>query len=446
MSDKVDYELNLGMLFKTLWRRLPIILLVSVFCAFFAFFYYRTPVVTTYTGRASFFIKLNITDTESITNTDGDSSVSNTTSSTSYTSSVDTYCYMATSPSVLDSIISHADLPYSPKELSQIVTAKQENTKAFAFSILVQLKDEQEALKIAQAFSSYLPGILSAMSSNAAISVLDEGSVSSSSTGGVNTKKPVVAALIAGILTTFLFAAIFVFRSLSGRIGVSLYDINRIFPDKKVLSIFYSDQDTDALKRLRSNLYLTFSDKAVCRMIGLTGAHPDSAKDSLAKNLAKSIAEMGDRVLLVDTDSCSSLLRDYSKAGTCVSLNELIQRPTTDGAQLQSINENGSSFSFLSVGGSASDTSEPVDCRKIIPAVSMLKEEFDYILVNLEAIGSSVDAAVTGKELDGILVSVREERCSLNQFINCLAQLEYASAKVSGIVLFKKKPVRFSQK
>ena len=438
MNGKVDYELNLAMLFKTLWRRLPIILLVSVIAAVFAFFTSRTPVQTTFVAKTSFFVPSSITTSEKKMIVDESSSQEESMTTTSM-NHVDTCCYLATSPSIIESVIEKTDLPYSQKELSQIVSAKQENTKAYAFSVLVQNKDDAKALVIAQAFACALPEVFHELAPNVRIIVLDEGSISTVSSGGNNNKKVISTALFAAIITTCLFAFLFVVKDLTGRSRIVPSDILRLNPSKKILSVFPTDCDSDAMKRLRSNLYFSFSESDSCKLIGLTAAHLDPAKDSLALHLARSLAEMGDRVLLIDADLRSHHLQELTDVKSTLGISELLRDKASCDKALQIVENGKSSFSLLTAGEGSADASELLDSRKLLPLLDQLREKFDYILLNLEPVGASVDAASVGKDLDGVIVALRDEGCTLNQFAECVSQLEFAEASVLGFVLFKKK-------
>lgn len=436
MNGKDEYELNLVMLFKTLLRRLPIILLVSVITAVFAFFHYRTPVQTSYVGKCAFYVPTSITVSEKQGQFDEFSSHEETTTAGSM-NNVDTCCYLVTTPSVLDAVISHADLPYSVKELSQIVTAKQENPKAYAFTVQVKSKEESEALHIAQAFANSIPEILINVAPNAQLRVLDEGSVSVVSSGGNNIKKTIQIALIAAFVSASICALVFVFKDLTGNSGILSSEIKRYYPENRILTSFASSQDYNAINRLRSNLFLALPQNEKCHVIGLTGVKGCLFKDDLALHLADSLAETGDQVLLVDADFHSNNIQKLASIDSHIGLSDIIRNADFSVISFQIIKNGDYSFSVIPVGDNSAISSELVDCRKLLPAINKLKEQYNWIIINLETIGISIDAASIGKELDGVLVTVREEGCTLNEFLNCMSQLEFASANVIGYVLYK---------
>lgn len=445
MNEKNDFEVDLAKLLLSLWRRLPVVLIVSAVIAVASFFYFRTPVATVYNGKASFFARPNVSQSESITENDETTStlVSNTSSALN---SVDTLCYLSTSPAVLEVVIEKADLPYSSIELYRMVSARQENTKALAFTVFVQSSDEAEALQIAQAFAEHLPSIIADMNPTSIIRVINSGSVSSQSSGGADTKKPLMAAIFSAAGLLIIFAVIFVIKEYSGDNRVSTNEVKRLYPKTKILSSYLSSRDLNASKRLRTNILLSMPEKDGCKTLGLTAVHPDPEKAEIVFGLAKALSELGDRVLLIDADLRNRTLSRIVMKDAVPGLCDLIHKKEYDASLIQTLEDNGSTLSVLPAGVCAEDASELLDSRTLIPILDKIKADFDYVLLDLEPIGANIDAASVGKNLWGMLVTYRSEGCTRNQLAECMAQLEYASVNVIGFVELKKNKAFKNQK
>lgn len=445
MNEKNDFEVDLAKLLLSLWRRLPVVLIFSAVIAVASFFYFRTPVATVYNGKASFFARPNVSQSESITENDETTStlVSNTSSALN---SVDTLCYLSTSPAVLEVVIEKADLPYSSIELYRMVSARQENTKALAFTVFVQSSDEAEALQIAQAFAEYLPSIIADMNPTSIIRVINSGSVSSQSSGGADTKKPLMAAIFSAAGLLIIFAVIFVIKEYSGDNRVSTNEVKRLYPKTKILSSYLSSRDLNASKRLRTNILLSMPEKDGCKTLGLTAVHPDPEKAEIVFGLAKALSELGDRVLLIDADLRNRTLSRIVMKDAVPGLCDLIHKKEYDASLIQTLEDNGSTLSVLPAGVCAEDASELLDSRTLIPILDKIKADFDYVLLDLEPIGANIDAASVGKNLWGMLVTYRSEGCTRNQLAECMAQLEYASVNVIGFVELKKNKAFKNQK
>lgn len=440
MKKQDDFELNLAKLFIFLWKRLPIIMLVSILAAVAVFYLLRSPVETTYTAKVSFLVPRENTVIDRQVEHLEENDFSDESVSVGYFSSasVDTYSFVAIAPATLEYIAAQADLPYSAGELARMVSAAQEKNNVFTFAVLVNNSDKDEALRVAKAISGYLPEYIAEIAPGSSIRVLNSGSVSAQSSGGSDVKKTAIVAIATAFLAVCFYALLFVVKEYSGNNSVLTFELSRLYPKIKMLSLFSSECDDDAVKRLRSNLRMAFPESEQCRMIGLTAAHSDPGKDDLALRLTNSFAALGDRVLLVDADLRSNRLQGLTHSEQHPGLSELIRKTAAKSAALQEVKEDGCSFSFLSAGDGVAEASELLDPRKLFPVLRDLQQEYDYIILDLESMGPSIDAASVGKELDGVVVVLREYGCTHNQLSDCVSQMEYATATILGFAVLKK--------
>lgn len=441
MNEKDDFELSLAKLFRALWKNLPVILLVFVLTAGAAFFLFRKPTVTTYTGRASFLAPKEYAVTErQVEYSEGQNASDETEKKTVlFSTSIDTYCLVASAPTTLEAVVSRAGLPCTADELAKKLTVKQEVANAYVITVQIKNADKNDALRFAQAFSAVFPEIIGELAPESPLYVLDAGSVSAKTAGGADMKKTLLFAIAAAFITACLIALSFVIKEYNGKNRILSSDLRRLYPQAKILELLSSPNDAAAMKRLRTNLLLALPEQEGCRMIGLTAVHADPAKDELALSLAGSLAEMGDRVLLVDADLRSHRLQGLAKLDPGPGLSELIRKGKLDASALHVVHSGAASFSVLSSGDGASEASELLDRRKILPILRELKADYDYLLLNLESFESSVDASSVGKDLDGTVVAFREEACTRNQLTACVSQMEYAANKNLGYVVFSEK-------
>lgn len=101
--------------------------------------------------------------------------------------------------------------------------------------------------------------------------------------------------------------------------------------------------------------------------------------------------------------------------------------------------KDGAPHSFLATGDATDDTSAFLDRRKLSPVRHDLMGDYDFVLLDLESIGASIDTFSVGKDLDGILVALREEGSTRNQFDDCLSQLKYASDILLSLICIRRK-------
>ena len=443
MNKKDDFELNLAKLLWALWKCLPIVLLISILTSGIAYYSFRTPVVKKYVSKVSFLVpkEYSISNRQVEYDTENDKNYTDEMikETTLFSASINTYCSVAVAPTTCEIIASRAGLPYTGDELAKMVTATPEKSNTYTFVVSIKNTRMSNAQKIAAAFSEYLPVVFDEIAPHQQLRVLNPGSVKREFSGGADVKKTLTYTAFAAVLSCFVIVIVFIAKEYTGESKLLSSDVKRLYPEEKKLSVFSVKGKDEAIKRLRSNLLLTLPSGEGCRMIGLTAAHSDAAKDEIAIGLSRSLAEMGDRVLLVDADLRAHRLHDLMKLEPKSGLSDLIRQKDTADSAIELIKEDGISYSFLSAGDGAAAASELLDRRKLLPVLHNLQSGYDYIILNLEAIGSSIDAASVGKDLDGVLVAFRDEHCTRNQLTECMTQMEYASAKVLGFIELKKK-------
>lgn len=66
--------------------------------------------------------------------------------------------------------------------------------------------------------------------------------------------------------------------------------------------------------------------------------------------------------------------------------------------------------------------------------LDQLRKDYDYIILDLPPIGEVSDALVVSQMIDGLLLVVRQNYCSRNDFTSAVRQFNFADTKILGIV------------
>lgn len=420
MREKGEIDLDIIKLLKDLWRHIPIILIVALAASALAAALFYSPVSSAYTAESVYLVDISRFSSEKQIN--------------SPESTIATYCYAATTRANLEKVISRSGLPYSAEALSSKVSAVQEDKNAFVFAVKVSGHNKSEALQIAEAYAEILPAELGSLMPNAALRVLDPGSVREYSTGGFPVKKVILAALIAVLLMILWYSAVNIAKSANGKITLDLSDLRTGYPQLRVLNAFPSDlSDREAARKLRTVVRILCPEGGSCKVVGLTSAHRDNGKEAVALSLAASLAELGSRVLLVDADLSGRRLQTALGAENKSGFSELLLAHTAPGDQIRRCEYENRVFSFLPAGGF--DRSSLLNGKSLSPALEKLKGNYDYIILDLCEIGSTLDAVEVGRQIDGLILFLRENTCTRNQLDTSLSLLELAKVKLLGAVV-----------
>ena len=194
----------------------------------------------------------------------------------------------------------------------------------------------------------------------------------------------------------------------------------------------------EAFKRLRTNLCMTFpeGDKS-CHLIGVTSAQPGDGKSTISLNLAYSLAELGKKVLLIDADMRRSSIHDKTGIARAPGLSNLMSNSNSIASAVRTYKSStdDTNFDILPSGDPAHNPSELLNSKRMATLLETLATAYDFIVLDLPPIGAVVDAISVSREIDGMLVVVRENACPRGLLADCMQQLEYAGANILGFVI-----------
>lgn len=191
----------------------------------------------------------------------------------------------------------------------------------------------------------------------------------------------------------------------------------------------------EAFKMLRSNVEFSGADiKVIC----ITSCIPNEGKSNVSFELAKSYAQMGKKILLLDADFRKSVMRRYHKRGK-VRLgltNCLVGKAEFDDA-ICSTNIKG--FDMMFSGPVPPNPSELLGNKRFQSLMEKVREEYDMIIIDTPPLGSVIDAAVVSKHCDGVLLVIASGAVSYRFARRIKEQLQMTGCPILGCVLNKVK-------
>ena len=194
----------------------------------------------------------------------------------------------------------------------------------------------------------------------------------------------------------------------------------------------------EAFKRLRTNLVMSFpQEDTSCHLIGITSAQPSDGKSTIAINLAFSLAELGKRTLLIDADMRRASIHEKAGMEKTPGLSNLMGSTNSIASAMRKYQSSTSSVSFdIIPGGDApKNPSELLNSKRMATLLQTLSTAYEYIIIDLPPIGAVVDAVSVAREIDGMLVVIRENTCPRGLLTDCMQQLEFAGVQVFGFVV-----------
>jgi succinoglycan biosynthesis transport protein ExoP len=188
----------------------------------------------------------------------------------------------------------------------------------------------------------------------------------------------------------------------------------------------------EAIKTVRTNVLFSSAEEGL-RSVVVTSAGPGEGKSILAANLAISLAQAGQRVLLVDADmrrprvheifdvtqepGLSNVLTANAK------LSETIRRTSTPGLWL------------LSAGHIPPNPAELLGSRRYIDLIASLDDHFDWAIVDTPPVLAVADSTIVANEASGIVFVVGADKTSRHAARTAIEQLDAAKGHLVGAVL-----------
>ncbi|MET0819341.1 MAG: polysaccharide biosynthesis tyrosine autokinase [Aeromicrobium sp.] len=365
------------------------------------------------------------------------------------------YASLATKPIVLQPVIDELGLDTTPRALAGSVSAT-----ASADSVIVDIAVSSEspgtAAELANAITTEMGQVVKRLSpkdarGQASVDVVTVAKATAPQYAATpNTKKNLLAAGLAGIFLGLLAALA------RDRLDTRLRTASDLPDGINVLSAIEFDRgvksrpgqamastDTrraairnESFRRLRTNLRFLDVDSSV-QVIVVTSSVAAEGKTSTILDLARVLAQDHQRVLVVDADMRRPKIAEYLALEGSVGLADVLAGTAALDDAVQ--NWQHESLFVLPSGSIPPNPSELLGSHAMTDLVGVLRERFDFVLIDTPPLVPVIDAAIAGVLADGVLLVVRYGHTTEHQFSISRSSLASVEARALGVV-FNKTP------
>ncbi|MBC1239404.1 polysaccharide biosynthesis tyrosine autokinase [Nostoc sp. 2RC] len=159
----------------------------------------------------------------------------------------------------------------------------------------------------------------------------------------------------------------------------------------------------DAYQMLQANLQFLNSDKKL-KAIVVTSSVPQEGKSEVAANLAVTMAQLGQRVLLVDANMRHPIQHHIWEITNAVGLSNVMVDQVALNVAIQQPIPN---LYVLPSGVVPPNPVALLDSQRMAGLVNSFTQEYDFVIFDTPPLAGMLDAAVLSKLVDGILLVVR---------------------------------------
>lgn len=187
----------------------------------------------------------------------------------------------------------------------------------------------------------------------------------------------------------------------------------------------------EAFNVLRTNIQFCGQD---VKVIAITSSSMNEGKSFISLHLGLSLAEIGKRVLVMDADMRKSVMVGRnSDAKDAKGLSEVItgQEKLTEAIYATQF-EN---LHVLFAGKYPPNPVELLNNKHFGQLMNLLREAYDYVIIDTPPLGMVIDAAVIATKCDGAVIVIGSNSTKYPQVQNVIAQIQKGGCNVLGAVI-----------
>lgn len=202
------------------------------------------------------------------------------------------------------------------------------------------------------------------------------------------------------------------------------------------LSRDYHTPAAEAYRSLRTNLnYLT--PPRAPRVIVVTSALPGDGKTTTAVNLAITLAQQGQRVILIDAETRRGTVHEAFGIPPSPGFFDLMYGQASPGECIRRVSmEAGGSVDVLPLGSPPSvNPADLLVSTRLQPLFDRLRQQYDYVLLDTPPLNLFTDAALIASNADALLLVARSDKTDRDELRFAVAQLRNVQVVLAGAVL-----------
>lgn len=186
----------------------------------------------------------------------------------------------------------------------------------------------------------------------------------------------------------------------------------------------------EAYNTLRTNIQFCGQD---IRVIMITSCYENEGKTTISLNIARSMAELGKRVLIIDADMRKSVIAGrHTNVKNPAGLSEMLTGMKSVGECIYETQMPNLHMMFS--GQYPPNPVELLNGKYFAEFLQAARKQYDYIIVDTPPLGAVIDAAVVAPLCDGTILVMSDRAIRYRVAQDVVAQLKKSGSSILGVV------------
>jgi len=190
---------------------------------------------------------------------------------------------------------------------------------------------------------------------------------------------------------------------------------------------------SEQYRAIRTNIQFSMINKKL-KTLACTSAMPKDGKSTTIANLAVTIAQQGQKILLVDADLRKPTIHRIMEVKNRYGLSDLL---TEKGLPEKAIfpTPRASNLYVLPSGSVPPNPSELLGSTIMEDLFSELSKDYDLVLFDTPPVLAVADAQILGSHCDGVIIVIRSHQTEKKDLVKTKELLVRSNVNVIGVVL-----------
>lgn len=222
------------------------------------------------------------------------------------------------------------------------------------------------------------------------------------------------------------------------KIGLAFLDVVPLTPKKQGPVYMISDPKSataEAYRTIRTGLMLSSAVNKL-QVIVITSATPNEGKTTTAVNLAVAMAQMGEKVLIVDCDMRRRNLHNVFGIDNDAGISDVLLEPARLSQAVRRL-ESYPNLDILTGGTSAPNPSELLGSERMKAFIAGTRSHYDRVILDSPPLLAFSDPLVLSSLADGVIMVVWGGKTPRDIIQKALHPLKGLDARILGVVLNK---------